>query len=179
MTKQEAAKLMAIIEVAYPAYYRNEPQKKIEAVNLWGEMFADDDTSIVVAAVKSYMAGDTKGFPPSIGQIKAIMHTLTDRMETPTDAWNLVKNALRRASYYSAEEYEKLPRAVKRAVGSANQLKEWAQLDIAEIDTVIAPTFRKAYAAVEEDVKVQAALPGDVKKFLESRMPLQIEGEAI
>ena len=33
-------------------------------------MFKDDDGNQVLAAVKAFVATDTKGFPPSVGQIK-------------------------------------------------------------------------------------------------------------
>lgn len=44
-----------------------------ELVSAWEFMFAEDNAAEVGAAVKQFIATDTKGFPPSVGAIKAMM----------------------------------------------------------------------------------------------------------
>lgn len=65
---------MHIIKAAYPNYFRQ--MKKSEGddlVNLWCFMFADADAIEVGNAVKEFIATDKKGFPPTVGNIKALM----------------------------------------------------------------------------------------------------------
>ena len=71
MTKQEIVQLMAIIREFYPTYYRNKTEEETKvSARLWWDMFQEDDGMQVLAAVKAFVATDTKGFPPSVGQIK-------------------------------------------------------------------------------------------------------------
>ena len=176
MTKRDTLRVMAILEASYPSFYRDGQREA--ALELWSELFADDDPVLVASAVKTFIASDEKGFPPVIGQIKSIMARLTENIPNASDAWNLVKRAIGRSGYGADEEFRKLPKEVQRAVGSPNQLKEWSQMDLADINNVIAPSFRKAYAAIESDEKAQRSIPKDVQKAIEGTKPLQIEGEA-
>lgn len=59
MTRQETGIIMDILTTAYPAFYngRNAPDMRM-TVNLWAEMFAEDDVKIVAAAVKALIATD-------------------------------------------------------------------------------------------------------------------------
>ena len=44
----------------------------IDAVNLWAEMFTDEEPTLIAKAVKKFIKTDSKGFPPKIGQISTI-----------------------------------------------------------------------------------------------------------
>ena len=71
MDRQETMKILSVLRGAYPAFYRDTSRQEAEAiVNLWAEMFADEDYLLVGAAVKSLIVSDSKGFPPVIGQVK-------------------------------------------------------------------------------------------------------------
>lgn len=74
MTSGEMTQLLSIIKKAYPLFHKDinkEEAKNI--VDLWHTMFEVDDVLLVIDAVKLYIATDTKGCPPTIGQIKAKM----------------------------------------------------------------------------------------------------------
>lgn len=74
MTKKETAKIMTLMGIAYPQYYRNMRKEEAEAViDLWAEMFADDSLESVTIAIKGFIEGDEKGFPPQIGAVKAML----------------------------------------------------------------------------------------------------------
>ena len=60
----ETKKILASLTVAYPAL---ADDKAIPRVRLWGSMFTDEPYELVSAAVRTYIASDTKGFPPAIG----------------------------------------------------------------------------------------------------------------
>lgn len=71
MNRKETAYLMAIIKTAYPEYYRQTNEIE-DAINLWHEMFLQDDSVLIGEAVKRFIKNDDKGFPPKIGQIANI-----------------------------------------------------------------------------------------------------------
>jgi hypothetical protein len=71
MNRGEMAQLLSIIKKAYPLFHKdiNKEEAK-DIVNLWHIMFEADDVLLVLDAVRLYIATDTKGCPPTIGQIK-------------------------------------------------------------------------------------------------------------
>lgn len=62
---------MSAIKVAFPSYYKNQTEIE-DAVNLWSEMLSEDDPVYIAKAVKQFIKTDSKGFPPSIGQIRTL-----------------------------------------------------------------------------------------------------------
>lgn len=172
MTRDDVIKIMSVLRGAYPHFYRDiSKQEAYDTINLWTDMFSNDDASIVAAAVKSLIDGDDKGFPPTIGQVKAKMRLLVGSDElTEAEAWNLVSKAVKNGLYGAVEEFEKLPPAVKRIVGSPSQLRDWASMDSDTLQSVVASNFQRSYKVVATREKEIAALPDDVKKLINFAM---------
>ncbi|MCM1275810.1 MAG: replicative helicase loader/inhibitor [Lachnospiraceae bacterium] len=157
---------MAVLKTAYPNYYKNSGDLE-QAAKLWAELFADDDVLVVAAAVKAFIANDEKGFPPVIGQIKAMVRDLASPKEmTELEAWDIVNKALRNSLYNHVEEYEKLPPVIRRIVGSPATLHEWAQSNLDELQTVIASNFQRSYRAKAKGEREFMAFPQSTKDFL-------------
>ena len=172
MTRDDVIKIMSVLRGAYPHFYRDiSKQEAYDTINLWTDMFSNDDASIVAAAVKSLIDGDDKGFPPTIGQVKAKMRLLVGSDElTEAEAWSLVSKAVKNGLYGAVEEFEKLPPAVKRIVGSPSQLRDWASMDSDTLQSVVASNFQRSYKVVATREKEIAALPDDVKKLINFAM---------
>ncbi|MFR4978334.1 MAG: replicative helicase loader/inhibitor [Butyricicoccus sp.] len=169
MTKQEIVQLMAIIREFYPTYYRNktEEETKISA-RLWWDMFQEDDGMQVLAAVKAFVATDTKGFPPSVGQIKQrLVQLKMPDMPDEAEAWKQVWTAIQNSSYHSKEEFEKLHPIVQRVVGQPEMLKAWAMQNPDDAQTVIASNFQRAYRARAAAATERLALPSEIRQLLE------------
>ncbi len=166
MSYRETLQIMAILKTAYPNYYKGGSDLE-QAANLWAELFKDDDADVVAAAVKAFIVNDEKGFPPVIGQIKTLIRDLTKPKEmTELEAWGLVSTALCNSLYNSENEYRKLPPVLQRIVGSPSVLREWAQTDSAEVQTVIASNFQRSYRARAKGEREFMALPQSTKDFL-------------
>ena len=172
MTRDDVIKIMSVLRGAYPHFYRDiSKQEAYDTINLWTDMFSNDDASIVSAAVKSLIDGDDKGFPPTIGQVKAKMRLLVGSDElTEAEAWNLVSKAVKNGLYGAVEEFEKLHPAVKRIVRSPSQLRDWAYMDSDTLHSVVASNFQRSYKVVATREKEIAALPDDVKKLINFSM---------
>jgi hypothetical protein len=101
------------------------------------------------------------------------MYKLTQtETETPVEMWNKIKAAMRRASYYANEEFEKLPEVAKKFVGSPNQLREWA-LSVDYNDSVVKGQFFKQYEILkqrEKDSKLMLPEVRNIAKQLMSNM---------
>jgi len=168
MTKKDAAGIMAILQTAYPSYYAKQSgQERIEAVNLWAELFADDPGAVVAAAIKAIIVSSPNPFPPSIGEIKNKMHDLTTPADlSETEAWAMVSKALHNGIYGYKTEYDKLPPSVQAAVGRAEQLKEWAVMPEDEVQSVVASNFMRGYKTIQKRERETAMIPADVREFL-------------
>lgn len=167
MNYDETLAIMSVLKAAYPAFYRDMTRKDAEnAVTLWAEMFKDDPAEVVALAVKSFIATDSKGFPPNIGTIRAAIIKLKEPDEmTPQEAWTLVDRATRRSIHYAQEEFDKLPPVVQRVVGSPIQLKEWAMMDSDTVQSVVASNFQKSFKARAAREREFAALPSDIQQM--------------
>lgn len=168
MDRSDVLKIMAVLRGAYPQFYRNISRSEAEdTVNLWLDMFRQDDPQLVAAAVKSVIEGDEKGFPPTIGQVKAKMRLLTDSDEmTEAEAWELVSKAIRNGLYGAKEEFDKFPPVIRRIVGSPNTLREWARMDTETVHSVVSSNFQRSYRAISAKEREYAKLPAEVKSMV-------------
>lgn len=165
MTRQETGIIMDILTTAYPAFYngRNAPDMRM-TVNLWAEMFAEDDVKIVAAAVKALIATDDKGFPPHIGAVKGRIRQIRNPDEmTEQEAWTHIANALRNSSYNAEEEFSKLPPILQDVVHAPQQLREWARMDEATVQSVVASNLQRSFRAKAQSRRDFEALPKDVQ----------------
>lgn len=168
MTKIEVAKLMTVLQANYPDTSREQSDEALSAkVELWHSFFADYPSQVVSAAARSFIATDTKGFMPNVGQIMAQIQRLTrpDEM-TSGEAWGYVAAALRNSTYGAAEEFSKLPPEIQRAVGDPAQLREWALMDAQTVQSVVASNFQRSFRVQQERAKDMEKLPNDVRRFI-------------
>ena len=169
MERQHTEFIMQALETAYPQFYKGKTaEERKNALRLWHELFADDDGVTVGAAVKAFIATDTKGFPPSIGQIKQrIVQLKEPDMLDEAQAWALVAKAITRSGYHATEEFEKLPPVVRAVVGNPAMLKAWAMEPSDTLHTVIASNFQRTYRGRAEEAKTRLALPSDIRRLLD------------
>lgn len=178
MTKADTVRIMAILRTAYPGYYKGQSREDATAaVNLWADLFADDDPGVVLAAIKAHIATDTKGYPPVIGQIKEQVTRLTQPPQmTEAEAWGIVYGAICNSGYHAQAEFDALPPLLQRLVGSPAQLRDWSQMDADEVQSVVASNFQRSYRVRAKDWQDYQALPGDIRERLDAlaegmRMP--------
>lgn len=187
MTIDEMAEIMDVLEIAYPAFYaRQDESAKLKAMELWATMFADEPAQMVAMAVKAFIASDTKGFPPGIGQIKTIIGKMTMPKElemTELEAWTKVRRAIRGASMAdwsrklgpdgigppsAVVAFEALPEMLQRLVGDPMQLAQWEELPDDEINTVIQSNFMRSWRASVAHEKEMLALPADIRNNMQT-----------
>ena len=166
MTETEVRKLLAMTQAIYPNY---NPPSREAAVNAWLMCLSEYDNNIVMTAFKAYMTTDTSGFAPSIGQLLDKLHTIQSPQElNEMEAWLLVSKALRNGTYGAVEEFNKLPPLVQKAVGSPDNLRNWAQTDSESIENVVQSNFMRTYRTVVNRAKEYQKMPKDIQALIES-----------
>ena len=168
MTATDVKGILALLQSEYPQSFSRMDQRTMQAkVNLWAEMFADDDPKLVFGAVKSLLT-DGRDFAPTIGQIKNRMHDLTDpEVLTEGEAWALVSRACSNGIYGYQKEFDKLPPDVQAAVGRAEQLREWAMMEEETVQSVIASNFMRAYKSTTKRTRAREMLPESVRTLID------------
>lgn len=123
----------------------------------------------VSIALKAYVASDTSGFAPGIGDIVAKIQTISQPQELDgLTAWGLVSKALRNGTYGAVEEFSKLPPIVQKAVGLPDNLKNWATADYKTIETVIQSNFLRTYESVVKRENEINRIPNNIKILIET-----------
>lgn len=153
MNRKEILKMLNILQVSYPNFYKGFSKQELEeAVILYEEMFKDADSKLVFIALKEVI--NTSEYPPTIATIKNKMFDLTHKEQYSNDElWNALVKAIGRSGYYAEEEFDKLPDLVKRYVRSPHQLQELARLDSDIIHSVEKGQFMKQIEKIKQEYK--------------------------
>jgi hypothetical protein len=166
MTRKEAVKIIRIMCDCYPNY---KPSNLSETVDVWQMMLDEYSYSQVSIALKAYVTSDTSGFVPSIGQLINKLHEVQSPQElNEMEAWMLVSRALRNGYYGAVEEFNKLPPLVQKAVGSPDNLRNWALTDSKSIENVVQSNFMRTYRTVVSRDKEYQKMPKDIKALIEN-----------
>lgn len=164
MTREEAKQLLMIIDAAYPAF---EIKERTETINAWAVLLGEHDFGDIQLALRTFINTSGSAFPPSVAQLIEAANMKNRLVKLAgTEAWTMVRRAIRRGIYYSKEEFEQFPEEVKKTVGSHEQLSEWARCPSEEIDTVIASNFRKNFEAVLKRQEDEERIPAEVKQMI-------------
>lgn len=166
MTRKEAVKIIRIMCDCYPNY---KPSNLSETVDVWQMMLDEYSYSQVSIALKAYVTSDTSGFAPSIGQLINKLHEVQSPQGlNEMEAWMLVSRALRNGYYGAVEEFNKLPPLVQKAVGSPDNLRNWALTDSKSIENVVQSNFMRTYRTVVSRDKEYQKMPKDIKALIEN-----------
>lgn len=169
MNREETKKIIMAMTVYYPNF--KPPCDLGIMVDLWTDAFNDVQYEKVYTALKTYVKTDTSGFAPSIGALNNLICTIEERSSgeelNEMEAWALVSRALRNGLYASQEEFNRLPALVQKAVGSPQNLHNWATTDYETIDTVIMSNFQRTYRSVVSQNKETRRMPAEVRAQLD------------
>ena len=165
MTRDETKKIIMVISASYPNF---KPQDPRMTVDTWQMMLDEYSYTQVSMAVKAYIASDTSGFAPSIGQVIGLMNKIEKPEElNEMEAWALVSRAIRNGYYGAEKEYEKLPTLVQKAVGTPGQLRNWSQTDTESIENVVQSNFMRTYRTVVKSSQEIARMPESIRNMIE------------
>jgi hypothetical protein len=161
---QGVTAVLKVLKASYPNFYKDLKKEDAEEIlSLWGNMFSDDDTRIVIEAVKALIA--THRYPPTIADVKEKIFEITHpKSLSELEAWNLVRKAIR--IYDTQQYFEELPPIIQRVVGSASQLREWACMDAEVVNSVIQSNFMRSYKSSVKNDENYEKLPSSTKEMI-------------
>lgn len=159
---------MTILQANYPDSFKGQSDAVVGAkVTLWFDIFKNYPREVVNAAAVAFMATDTKGFMPNVGQIVEQIHRMNRKNDrTPDEAWRLVYKAIQNSTWGAAEEFAKLPEDIQRFVGHPDQLRSWALMDADVVQSVIASNFQRSFKVRQQNDRDYEKLPMEVKQFV-------------
>lgn len=177
MTREQFKVLVKAMKAVYtnPGFIPDQ-----DAFDVWYSMLKDLDYAIASRAVQMHL--QTEETPPTVAGIRKQFAKLkADEADdlNETAAWSLVLKAIRRSTYYSEEEFAKLPATVQRAVASPKQLREWATLE--DVDgktlTVIQSNFQRTFRVEQQRERERNKLSPDVLRLMRPLNNPQIENK--
>lgn len=159
MTTQETSVIMEAIRLAYQRTAVMTQADAEKTLALWSTLWKDTPYEEVNNAVKSFIMTDTKGFPPTIGQINALItEAKMSKLPSADEAWGLVRKAISNGLYGAKEEFDALPELCQRVVATPSNLYDWANLDNKGLN-VVRSTFLARYKDVLSEIEYSISLP--------------------
>ncbi len=168
MTFEETRTILTLLQTEYPQSFSKMDERAMAMkLKLWAAEFQYDDYRAVYAVVRAIISAGGREFAPNIGVIREKLRSYSANGElTENEAWALVSKAISNGIYGYSAEYEKLPPAVRKAVGEPEQLKRWAVMNINEVQTVVSSNFQRSYRAIAQRERELAKIPSDVRELL-------------
>lgn len=137
-----------------------------DAFNVWYELLKDIPYDLCQAAIHKYMT--TNKFPPTIADVRQLAtEIVTPETMNEGEAWSLVYKAICNSAYNSQAEFDKLPKECQKAVGNAAILREWASLNMDEVNTVIQSNFMRSYKVEVKRLQEYKQLPESTKDVIQ------------
>lgn len=155
MTREETKRIIMITQAAFPNW---KVEDKETLLNVWTKVFEDDDPQVIEAALMHYIRTDASGFAPSPGKLRTGFRAVAEEYDDTEDAIAELRRAVSKGNYYSEEEFRKLRPAMQKAVGSPENLKSWARLEMDELENVTFSHVRRSYRAIKKKERMEESL---------------------
>lgn len=138
-----------------------------DAFNIWYELLKDLSYKQANIAIQKYML--TERFPPTIADIRAKASEVVERPieeMSELEAWSIVRKAIRNSGYNAVEEFNRLPEVCQIAVGSAENLHEWSQMESEQVATVEQSHFIRNFRAAAKRLSEDRKLPDSIRNLI-------------
>lgn len=163
MTEKETMQIMAVLEVAYPRFYKDIDKKL--AFILWHRTLQNIDYMVVDYALTEVIK--TCKFPPTVADIyEKIDEIKRIDQKTPAEYWVEIQRAVQAGQYRAEESFEKLSAPVKKFVGGASGLIELCMSEQGVFTTVTRGQFLKQIVTIVDREDMQAKVPDNIKALL-------------
>lgn len=167
MTKQEFYEIAKKLQAIYTNQHFMEKQ---ETMDVWYALFRGMPLNVMVMAVNAHVMESP--YPPTPADINKQLNRFrkgnSDSLPSAEEAWAMVRKAVSRSNYYSESEFYKLPEIVQDAVGTHENLRAWAVMEIDEFETVQKSHFTRSYNGRVERAKSDERLPKSIRSVVEA-----------
>lgn len=170
MDNTSIKKLIAVMISAYPNHFKSYTTADIDnLVMAWGMVLEDYTYEQASNGLKVFMRSDTKGFPPSPGQVVDCIlkvYQPPDNNLSADEVWYKVVKATENSLYNSESEFEKLPEIAKKIIVTPARLRELALTDGDTLHSVEKSLFFRSFRAQIEREKENAKIPQSIKSLV-------------
>lgn len=154
-----------ILKTLKATYASKEFLPDKQTAEVWWKILGDLPEKDIEDAVMAYIS--TNHFPPAPADIRGYVNKMNqEEFLSNYEAWNLVMKAISNSIYNSEEEFNSLPPACRKAIGSSQNLRELAQMDLATVQSVEQSHFMRAYEAIVKREEEMIGLPEHLKERL-------------
>lgn len=174
MTREETKKMIMYLKAALPNSFDSEDLPFV--IDVWHDAFKDIPTPIMSEAIKNYTKQEK--YRPTIAGLQEHVNLIMNP-QLDVDFWPQIVKAVSNGIYHSKEEFEKLPTACQRFIGSPAVLKEMASAPnfSSQLNTVVKSHFYKHIEKINNHQQIQEGLPLEVRQALDSAKALELEYE--
>ncbi len=159
MNQTDAVCLLRSISSAYPRFFRDTSKEQAQKMaQVWADLLPDKTLEEMMIVARVFIRSDASGFPPTIGQLMALLPPDKEELGE-NEAWALVRSAISRSRYNAQEEFEKLPKMVQKCLGGHELLTDYAEMDVGQLETVVASGFKRNYRDEAAKAREKRKLP--------------------
>lgn len=154
MTREETDKILFVVRASYPENFARMGKMDIELLSMtWQTLLQSYTYDQVSTGLFNYIKTDKYGRAPKVGQIIDAMEITNKPIENVNEAWAKVYKAICNSNYNAEEEFAKLDPILQKTVGDASNLRQFAAMDIKDVEVTVKAHFKSIY---EVEVKRQA-----------------------
>ena len=173
--------LIYITKATYPRAFERFTQADYSNMELaWSMVLGEYSYEQAAMGLRTFLASDSKGFPPSPGQVVECIRKASKRPQDEilaAEAWEMVWKAIGDVRWDNPEEeYDKLPKKVQKIIGSAASLVEMAKMDTNDVLIGEKARFIHQYDAYTERENDYAKIPHEVRTKLEMKTRTEVIG---
>ena len=171
MTVKEATKLCFVVQKSYPKYFEKYNKDDTQVmIDMWTKVSEGYSYEQMNAGLIQFMRSDDKGFPPTVGQVISQVERLRPQdatAMTEAEAWSIIHAAICDSTYHAQERFDSLPPVLQRAVGSPQNLKEWAMMEDGELKLpVIESNVMRSFKAAAKMEREERLIPDSIKGLI-------------
>jgi len=167
MTREETQIMIASITVCYQKNLM--PEISSLMIDTWYMLLSDLDYKETMTAVAALIA-ENPSFPPTIGAIRGRIAESKMKSMSSADAWQLIREAVKKFGSYQPDEAEKWLGAEIWKTVSRNGWEYFCTMSRDNATTCFAQ-FRQAYEAEAKYKLTQSQIPESVRNKLEAMRP--------
>lgn len=166
MEREEFKTLVKAMKAVYaqPTFIPDQ-----DAFQVWYELLKDLPYKQVHIAIQKHML--TERFPPTIADLRTKASEVVEKQleeMSELEAWSLVRKAIGNSGYHAEEEFQKLPEACKIAVGTPENLREWALMESEQVGTVEQSHFIRNYRTAVKRLSEEKKIPESLRLLIAS-----------
>ena len=151
MTIQETKTLLTAISSYYPTFKPNNVQ---DTLKVWAVALEPYDYEMISTALITRVRTNESAFAPSTGELIAIANRLIDNDELDENAiMSEIRKAVKNGNYGAEDEFNNLSHAAKLIVRTPSTIRQWAQLESNDFETVIGSFIKKSVPTVTRQIQ--------------------------